>query len=81
MTPAFLAGGTDNAVHALMDLFDFQLSEKEKPFSCAAETLGVVLDTSDPSMASIFLFLGNYALQMLSCSDERGDWPCLTSGP
>ena len=55
MTPAFLAGGTDNAVHALMDLFDFQLSEKEKPFSCAAETLGVVLDTSDPSMASIFI--------------------------
>ena len=38
-----------------MDLFDFQLSEKEKPFSCAAETLGVVLDTSDPSMASIFI--------------------------
>ena len=55
MTPAFLAGGTDNAVHALMDLFDFYLSEKEKPFSCAAETLGVVLDTSDPSMASIFV--------------------------
>ncbi|CAE7211512.1 SLC24A2 [Symbiodinium sp. CCMP2592] len=55
MTPAFLSGGTDNAVHALMDLFGFSLSEKEKPFSCTAETLGVVLDTSDPDMGRIFV--------------------------
>ncbi|CAE7194532.1 SLC24A2 [Symbiodinium sp. CCMP2592] len=55
MTPSFLSGGTDNAVHALMDLFGFSLSEKEKPFSCTAETLGVVLDTSDPDMGRIFV--------------------------
>ncbi|CAE7223759.1 SLC24A2 [Symbiodinium sp. CCMP2592] len=55
MTPSFLSGGTDNAVHALMDLFGFTLSEKEKPFSCTAETLGVVLDTSDPDMGRIFV--------------------------
>ncbi|CAE7721851.1 SLC24A2 [Symbiodinium sp. CCMP2592] len=55
MTSSFLSGGTDNAVHALMDLFGFSLSEKEKPFSCTAETLGVVLDTSDPDMGRIFV--------------------------
>ncbi|CAE7203405.1 SLC24A2 [Symbiodinium sp. CCMP2592] len=55
MTPSFLSGGTDNAVHALMDLFGFSLSEKEKPFSCTAETLGVMLDTSDPDMGRIFV--------------------------
>ncbi|CAE7540807.1 SLC24A2, partial [Symbiodinium sp. CCMP2456] len=55
MAPSFLSGGTDNAVHALMDLLGFSLSEKEKPFALSSETLGVVLDTSDASMEKIFV--------------------------
>ena len=55
MAPAFLAGGTDNAVHALMDLLGFPLSEKEKPFATASETLGVMLDTSDAGMERILV--------------------------
>ena len=48
VTQAFLAGGTDNAVHATMDLLGFLLSDKEQPFGTHSETLGVVLDSSDP---------------------------------
>ena len=48
VSQSFLAGGTDNAVHALMELLGFLLSDKEQPFSTRSETLGVVLDSSDP---------------------------------
>ena len=53
MTPAFLASNTDSTTHAVAKLLGFALSEKEGPFSTATETLGVVVDTSDPSMACV----------------------------
>ena len=54
MAPAMLSGGTDNAVHSVMDLLGFTLSrDKEQPFSSASEMLGVVLDTSDPSFGHV----------------------------
>ena len=53
VTPAFLASNTDNTTHAVTKLLGFALSEKERPFSTATETLGVVVDTCDPTMASV----------------------------
>ena len=53
VTPAFLASNTDSTTHAVAKLLGFSLSEKERPFSTATETLGVVVDTCDPSMAIV----------------------------
>ena len=47
-SPCFLGQGTDQVVHAVMDLFGFDLSlDKEQPFGTDTETLGVMVNTAD----------------------------------
>ena len=70
-SPAMLAQSTDKAVHALMDLLHFQMATpKEHPFASVTHMLGVVVDTSDPSLSCVRL--GNKPERTAALSDALG---------
>ncbi|CAE7605292.1 SLC24A2 [Symbiodinium sp. CCMP2592] len=69
--PTLLSQSTDHVVHSLMDLLQFQMAKpKEKPFATVTEMLGVLVDTSDDSLASVKI--GNKPDRAATLSEALG---------
>ncbi|CAE7252934.1 SLC24A2 [Symbiodinium sp. CCMP2592] len=69
--PTLLSQSTDHVVHSLMDLLQFQMAKpKEKPFATVTEMLGVLVDTSDDSLASVKI--GNKPDRAAALSEALG---------